>query len=465
MTETTAARRPDRADLTVVVLLVVAVAVLLFLARGMTFFADEWAVIAERDLSLDGFLRPFNEHWLGVTIALYRIWLGLFGLESYVPYQILLVAVHVVVVVLLYLLVRRAAGPWVGVGAAAIAALFGSGFENLYWAMQVGFLISIALGFGALLLLQGRPTPIRVATAAVLLTVGIMTSGFGLFMGALVGLDVLLDPARRRWVPALLIPAGVYLAWYLTLGRSGVATHNDPFTLEAILQAPAFVVEGIGTAFGSAVGVGPVLGLVVAAAFVVALVVQAVRRRPVPTLAIACVLAIVVQYGILGLIRAQLFEGAAQYSRYAYLSGMVALLGIAALIGAVGLPERPPWRGVARAGIVAVVALSVVWNVWLLVAGRAIFLERAERTRASIIVATGALPAGVDPDTAKLLDRTITTLRGALDRYGSPLEDRWVPDAPQPSDELVQQFRTLLEEGRPPQAIRLDAGSAGSGPS
>jgi hypothetical protein len=456
VTQTAAARRPDRADLTVAVLLVVAVAVLLFLARGMTFFADEWAVIAERNLSLDDFLRPFNEHWLGVTIVLYRIWLGLFGLESYVPYQVLLVAAHVVVVVLLYLLVRRGAGPWIGVGAAAIAALFGSGFENLYWAMQVGFLISIALGFGALLLLQGRPTAARVATAVILMTIGIMTSGFGLFMGALVVLDVLLDPARRRWVPALLIPAGVYLAWYVTLGRSGVATHNDPFTIEAILQTPAFVIEGVGTAFGSAVGVGPVLGLAVAPAFVIALVVVAIRRRTVPTLAIACFLAIVVQYAILGLIRAQLFDGAAQYSRYAYLSGMVALLGIASLMGAVGLPERPPWRSAARAGIVAVVALSVVWNVWLLIAGRAIFLDRAERTRASIIVATGELPPGVDPDTAKLLDRTITTLRGALDRYGSPLEDRFVPDAPQPSPELIEEFRTLLAQGRPPQALVSD---------
>ena len=62
MTETAASRRPDRADLTVAVLLLVSLAVLLFLARGMTFFADEWAVIAERDLSLADFLRPFNEH-------------------------------------------------------------------------------------------------------------------------------------------------------------------------------------------------------------------------------------------------------------------------------------------------------------------------------------------------------------------------------------------------------------------
>ena len=41
-----------------------------------------------------------------------------------------------------------------------------------------------------------------------LLTVAVMTSGYGLFMLGLVGLDVLLDPRRRRWILPLVVPAG-----------------------------------------------------------------------------------------------------------------------------------------------------------------------------------------------------------------------------------------------------------------
>ena len=124
-------------------------------------------------------------------------------------------------------------------------------------------------------------------------------------------------------------------------------------------------------------------------------------------------------------------------------------------MGAAGLPERPPWRTIVRAGTAAVVALALFWNVALLVAGRDLFLERAERTRASIVVATGEMPPGVDPDRAKLLDRPITLLRAALDRYGSPLQDR-LADVGPPRPELVDEFRRLLAEGRPPQALVAD---------
>jgi len=39
-------------------------------------------------------------------------------------------------------------------------------------------------------------------------------------MVGLVGLDLLLDPRRRRWILALAAPVGVYGVWYLALGRT-----------------------------------------------------------------------------------------------------------------------------------------------------------------------------------------------------------------------------------------------------
>ena len=82
---------------------------------------------------------------------------------------------------------------------------FGSGFENLFWGAQIGFVGATAMGLGALLLLDDVPTlpgPGRAAAATGLLIVAVMTSGYGLFMLGLVGLDVLLDPRRRKWVAA-----------------------------------------------------------------------------------------------------------------------------------------------------------------------------------------------------------------------------------------------------------------------
>ena len=293
-------RRPDAADLAVAVAALGALALLLWLGRGLTFFADEWAVMAERSISLDSFLQPFNEHWLGVTTVLYRLLLETVGLTSYMPYLAVLALLHLVVVAEVYVLGRRATAATLAAMAAIIIAFFGSGFENLFWAMQIGFVGTIGLGLGAVILLDGHPSPARVVAATGLLTVGMMTSGFGLFMLAFTGLDLLLDARRRRLVLALLVPASVYLAWYLVYGRSGVATAREPFTLEAILSVPRFVLEGAGTAFGSVVGVGPLLGQVAAVVLAVALLVRLVRRRAIPGRALACFGAILIQYGILG---------------------------------------------------------------------------------------------------------------------------------------------------------------------
>ena len=101
-------RRPDLADLVVIGASVGAFVTLLLLGRGLTFFADEWAVMAERSISLDSFLRPFNEHWLGIMTVVYRLMLGVFGLSSYMPYLALLAALHLVVVWEVYVLARRA---------------------------------------------------------------------------------------------------------------------------------------------------------------------------------------------------------------------------------------------------------------------------------------------------------------------------------------------------------------------
>jgi hypothetical protein len=418
---------------------------LLWLGRGLTFFADEWAVIADRSITLDSFLQPFNEHWLGVTTVAYRLMLGAFGLSSYMPYLAVLAALHLVVVAEVYVLARRASSPWLGALAAIVVAFFGSGFENLFWAMQIGFVGSVGLGLGALIALDRRPGPRRVAGATALLTVGMMTSGFGIFMLVLVGLDLLFDGRRRRLVLALFVPAVIYLGWYLVFGRTGLATARDPFTLDAFLSVPGFVIDGVGTAFGSAVGVGPILGRIGAVALAVGILVQVVRGGSVPSRALACFAAIVVQYAILGLLRAQLFDGAAEYSRYAYLSGIMAILGLASLIGPRTIPATGPARLAALTAATLVATMAILWNAWLLKDGSELFAGRADNTRAQFTVITGDLGPGVDPDQVVLLDRTVTRLREVVAEYGSPLSDSLAGDAVRPvSQARVEAIRAEL---------------------
>jgi hypothetical protein len=333
------------------------------------------------------------------------------------------------VAILVYGLVRRRTLPLVAVGIALVVLVFGSGFENLFWGIQIGFVGATALGLGALLLLDDVPTlpgPGRAVAATGLLTIAVMTSGYGLFMLGLVGLDVLLDGRRRRWVGLLVFPAALYGLWYLTLGRSGIDTYGDPFTPETIAALPRFIVDGMATAMGAAAGGGALMGRILGVALVAWIAYLAVHRRTIPRRAVACLLAIAAEYAIVGIVRAQLEVDASLYTRYAYLSGLLALITAASLIGRPTVPAAR--RSIAVTIGVAVLAFSLVWNVTLLVAGRTLYAQRADLTRAFVTLGTtDPLPPGVDPALSLVLVPSPIELRRVIETYGSPMADALAP--------------------------------------
>lgn len=443
--------RPDRFDIVVVVGAVAAFALLVRLGMGLTFFSDEWAVIADRSVRPDDLLRPFNEHWLAVTIIAYRAVLAVAGMGTYVPYLAVLAVLHVVVAMLVYVLVRRRTTPAIATAIAFIVLFFGSGFENLFWGIQMGFVGATALGFGALLLLDDVPTlpgPGRALAATLLMTVAVMTSGYGLFMLGLVGTDVLLDGRRRRWVLLLALPAALYGVWYLTFGRSGIATYGNPFTADTLVALPRFIWDGLATAFGSAAGGGAIVGGFVTVVVAVRLIWLAIQRRPIPTRALACLLAIAAEYTIVGIVRAQLDVDASLYTRYAYLSGILALIAAASLIGRPAF--EPRWRPVAVGAGIAVLTVSLVWNGSLLIAGRALYADRAELTRALVTIGTtDPLPPGVDRDLNLVLVPSPVQLRDVIARYGSPMADSLAPGSVPPVSPAALEEATQRAQNPP----------------
>lgn len=428
---------------------------LLTLGQGLTFFADEWAVIEGRSLDLGSFIRPFNEHWLGLTVAAYRLVFDAIGFVSYAPYLVLLVVLHVVVAAEVFVLVRRSAGPVVGFAAGLVMLFFGSGFENLFWAMQIGFVGAAALGFGAMMAMDRRPLDAtlisrrRATLATALLTLAVMTSGLGLVMVAAVGVELLVDRTRRRYIAVAVVPALTYLAWLLAVGRAGVATARDPFTLEALVQVPAFVIRGAGAAAGAISGTGPIVGVGLIVMVVAAVVWRVVRGGHLHPRIVGCLGGVVVLYLLTGLIRAQLEADAALYTRYTYLAGALLLVALGALIGRDfdRLMAIPGPRRAAVAVAAVVVALSLAWNVQLLIAGRSLFLERAERTRALVMLALEPLPPGVEPDRTLILVPSPASLARLIAEHGSPLADPLVVGGiRQPSDAaLADALRRLVE--------------------
>jgi hypothetical protein len=271
---------PDRqarpALIAFVVYLVLAVPLVLFgVGRYMWFFHDEWNFLSDRTMgNLDDLLRPHNEHLTATPIVIYRLLWHAFGVHSYVPYQAVVLGLHLGCAALLRVIMRRVGvGPWVATVAAGSFVLFGSGERNIVGAFQMTFTGALFFGLVHLVLADhdgplDRRDGAGLAAGAFALT----WSGVAPSLVLAVGLATLL---RRGWRAAafhVLPLAALYGIWLRTegtvegkssgLGMVRIAEQIADFLAGVVVNT----FEGIGyfVPVGIALGVVFVAGLVVA---------------------------------------------------------------------------------------------------------------------------------------------------------------------------------------------------------
>jgi hypothetical protein len=430
------------------VIAVVSFVVVIGLGLGMTFFSDEWAFLTDRSL-LDPstWWPPHNEHWTTLPVIVYRLMVETIGIGSYVPYLVVVALLHLLVASLVYLVLERSTGPLIALLGGSIVLFFGSGFENLYWGFQTEFVASVALGLAAMLATDREATIGRAFAVAVLLLGSLACSGIGIPMSVAVGLEWLMTARWRRFVPVLAIPAATYAVWFLTAGRAGLETFRDPLTAAALLDVPGSVVRGLSNAVGSVTGL-PGLKEIALVVTIAGATWWSWRRRRVPIRAVAILAAVTLQYALTGAVRAHLFEGIIDYTRYTYVSGILALVALGDVIGPVDLPRTGARRLVAVGVVAGWVALALTVNIGLLVLGRQIFLDRADMTRALVTVALDpARPPGVDLERSLVLVPSPARLEPIVGAYGDPRSDVLAPWAvrPIPPDILAEARRRLIE--------------------
>jgi hypothetical protein len=441
-----------RSDAIFGVAAVVAAIAILGLGAGLTFWSDEWALIEGRSLTDPAtWLAPHNEHWTTLATLIYRVLVETVGLRSYVPYQVVLIGFHIMAAACLFVLIRRSAGEVPAIASAVVFLLFGSGFENLYWAFQLTFVGSFALGLAAMLAFDRRTlTPRWMALGAGLLMASMAMSGIGLICLAAIAVELLLDAERRRGLVALAVPVAGYAVWYLAFGRFGVEAHQGVFRLGGLTDVPPVILGGLAAAAGAITGTGRAVGGLVFLVGLLVLAWAAVRRRgpSIAPRAVGCLAAIVALYGLIALSRSFVGPDVVDYTRYTYESAPLLAIGLAAQVGHVR-PETVGQRRVALfvGGLVLVLALG--WNIQLLIAGRALFQERAERTRALITVALERpLPPTTDPSRTLVLVPSPMSLERITTQYGSPLTDALVPWAVRPiAPAVLADARRVLAEG------------------
>ena len=414
----------------ILILAALAAAVLLYLARSMTFWQDEWGSIMFSGGPLD-LIKPVNEHWSTIPLLMYRATFAIVGLHSYLPYIAQVIALHLISVAAAYMLVRRRGG-WIVATLACVPLLFlGSGSENLFWAFQTGFVGSVAFGLWALVLLE-RSGRASAAGAAILLLASLMSSGMGLFFMVAATGRTLLDPAARPRAVAIIPAAIAYTAWYLTVGHDPVTQAGH---LSGVLAVPAFVARGVGHAVGAFSGLGllPRGNLLSVAAFGIAALATGwavfTSRRP-PALAAGALLAILAMYTLIGVVRAELESDFATRSRYVYVAAFLLVITVADWLPLLrDYANGRPRRRVALVAVLSVVLVAATLaNAAAFGPIRARFASHADLTRAYVGLAMTSRGAGwVDPHSVLPGMPPLPILITTIGRFGSPLRDDLVP--------------------------------------
>lgn len=233
---------------------------LVWVNRHQWFDLDEWAWVVDRGIFTSpkhGLLVPHNEHWSTAPIIVWRCLFAVFGVRTYTPYLLVMVAAHLVTAHLLWrLLLRVRVDPWVATLACAPFIVLGAGSENLIQAFQFSLIVPLALGLAALLVIPDRgPFGSRDVVVVALLVFALMWSGVAVTMVIVVGIFALLSRGIRVATAIVVPPTIVYLAWFAVWGHNDTAGRaSDPLTV-AIQKLPEFAWEGLTSTVDDVAGV------------------------------------------------------------------------------------------------------------------------------------------------------------------------------------------------------------------
>jgi len=371
--------------------LAVAGAFVLWETRGAYFWFDEWIWIAERrDFSASALLEPHNQHLSLVPVAIYQVLLETVGLGHYWPYRVVLVIGHLTCAIVLFAYARSRVGAVLAVAAAVAILFLGPAWQDILWPFQIGWLISMAAGVGALLALDRGDRGADVV-AAVLLALALASSGIGVAFLLTAAVDVALG--RRRWRDGLIValPGALYGLWWIAYQTSGPTEHLQP------TDVPLYVMRSACASLLSLFGLfrpdAPLLnqpevsllaGLPVLLAALALAAWRLYRLRRVPARVVALVVGVIAFWALTGLQRGVVAPPGTP--RYVYVGSLFLLLIAAELARGAALR-----RTVVRALVLVAVA-GAAYNAPLLREAANGLRAEAEMTRVSLGVLEIARP-------------------------------------------------------------------------
>src|SRR6478672_3023241 len=123
----------------------VALVFYMYISRPMWFFLDEWDFLANRTaFNVHDLFTPHNEHWVTLPVIVYRAMWFMFGLNTYRPYQFLIILLHLTLALVLRTIMRRCGvRPWTATLVAGVLVFFGSGYQDIVLPFQITLVVSV----------------------------------------------------------------------------------------------------------------------------------------------------------------------------------------------------------------------------------------------------------------------------------------------------------------------------------
>jgi len=340
----------------------IGVLIVVVIGRNQWFARDDWAFLFTRErlhqtAGLDSMLlAPQDGHWMTWPILVFRGLDRLVGTRSYLPYLLVLWATHVGAVVLAHLWMRRfGVTAWISTLMTILLLVFGAGWENLVFAVQITYTFSLIAFLGQLLLVDhDGPLDRRDGFGVLASLIGVSSSGFGPFFGFGVGLLLVL---RRRWLAAAVavVPQALaWIWWWLTWGADPAGDRGTA-TLRFVID---WVEHGLWAVFGSLTGTGllawPAVVLCVAMAAWPGT--GAYRRAPI----IAMLATVFVMYIGIGTRREVFGVLASAWPRYEYMAAFIVAPTLA--FGLDQIKRFASWaKWIPRVVLVLAIGRNIVW--------------------------------------------------------------------------------------------------------
>jgi hypothetical protein len=302
------------------VLMAGSVVVLYLVGRHQWFIRDDWAFIFTREKihqasGLDDMLFVAQDgHWMTGPILIFRAIHAMFGTGSYWPYLIPAMVCHVGIAVMIRKLsLRVGVAPWTATILAGMFVVFGSGWENIVFAIQLTYNLSLLAFLVHLYLIDhDGPPDRRDAFGVIAGLVAVSSSGFGPFF--IVG-TLMFTVIRRRWKAAAIATGPTVVAsawWWLVWGMDPAGRSSRSLSV-----VPPYVNRGLSAVFQGMTATASLVGISLIATLAVVLWRQRDARAHdlISSLAVTATL----MYIGVGIERAGFGIETAANSRYVYM--------------------------------------------------------------------------------------------------------------------------------------------------